>query len=199
MLPFRKLWTPTLKYLHVCHSPAKNPSVVRHGHFTPRLDSRSEELFDQLYIADTNETMRQRLSTIKEIRILSSHPFSLSWSVVIQPTAQTTQEDGQRQQRGRWRLLRGAAADVQGLLQAYGHQQGWRPWQKWSPWSFWCKPSFVPKTWFQTAALCFLNLLWATPPTHLVQSSENCFTTTLCLDQKCKLCSVCIEGVLESF
>merc|ERR1712212_1102284 len=36
---------------------------------------------------------------------------------------QAATQDGQGPKRGR--VLRGAAADVQGLLQAYGHQQGW--------------------------------------------------------------------------
>merc|ERR1712241_1296679 len=34
------------------------------------------------------------------------------------------------------RLLRGAAPDVQGLLQVDGHQQGWHPGQERPPWSF---------------------------------------------------------------
>merc|ERR1712212_1313602 len=38
-------------------------------------------------------------------------------------SGQAATQDGQGPKWGR--VLRGAAADVQGLLQAYGHQQGW--------------------------------------------------------------------------
>merc|ERR1712018_763677 len=38
-------------------------------------------------------------------------------------SARAATQDGQGPERGR--VLRGASADVQGLLQAYGHQQGW--------------------------------------------------------------------------
>merc|ERR1712055_287343 len=42
-------------------------------------------------------------------------------------------QDGQGSKWGR--ILRGAAADVQGLLQADGHQQGWPAGQERPPWS----------------------------------------------------------------
>merc|ERR1712212_1441799 len=48
-------------------------------------------------------------------------------------SGQAATQDGQGPKWGR--VLRGAAADVQGLLQAYGHQQGWPAGQERPAWS----------------------------------------------------------------
>merc|ERR1712045_1096206 len=48
-----------------------------------------------------------------------------------------TRQQKQHGEGPEWgRLLRGAAPDVQGLLQVDGHQQGWHPGQERPPWSF---------------------------------------------------------------